>query len=59
MTHGGTGSEAGCYRKTRRFNQLETQTRENSETVGSDTERRKPQKSKQRTYRKGNMFSRF
>lgn len=60
MTHDGTGSEAGrdAIGKTRRFNKLKTQTKENSETAGGDTERRKPQKSGQRTYRKGNMFSR-
>lgn len=44
MTHDGTGSEAGRYRKTRRFNQLETQTRENSETVGGDAEQRNRRK---------------
>lgn len=40
----GRGTRRDAIGKTRRFNKLKTQTRENSETIGGDTEQRNRRK---------------
>lgn len=40
----GWGARRDAIGKTRRFNKLKTQTRENSETIGGDTEQRNRRK---------------
>lgn len=53
------GARRDATAKTRRFNQLKSQTRENDETAGGDTERRKTAERRGGIYRKRGMFSRL